>query len=419
MMRNILNADNLNMATDLMTSMTMDSNVEGKYRVNEEIIVSEIGVNVPTGIDSTAMMAQMQQQIMEQIMAQLAQSNPHLAQYGTILQEERTKFEAAMGGDGEELPEISREGMIQFLKTSALPKLLNSAIKGKSGIDVLRSLSMILRTLNEGLGIFEVILKMLLRVTKAVRYYALCMADVVNEMAREDNMTPIVDLSVSLDSVPMSKKSGGKMKKMSSKFRKSVSSLNESEPEHEMSPFTMGIHAALCKARDYTSELQQLPSVILLRLIHTIFAELDKRNGIIRVALGRKQHKTLIGMQEEINSAVEKIFEAIMIKDEEAYYHLQSVTPMMITEILISLISPVKMEPRAIDKHVVEVTTWIKPLMVFMNQESQINMLNYLLTDPEVERSFRKSQGASSDDKRSTMKKFNWTSSKRLINQRK
>lgn len=416
MMENILTVENLNMAADLMATSTMitdDKEVEGKYEVNEQISIS----GVPSGIDTSALMEQMQQQVMQQIMAQLAQSNPQLAQYGAIMQDERAKFEAAMDPDGDGLPEITKEGVVQYLKTSAIPKLLNSAIKGKTGIDVLRTLSMVLRSLHEGLGIVEVILKMLLRVTKAVRYYSLCMADIVNEMAREDNLTPIVDLSVPMDTIPKrKKKSGGKMKKLTSMILKKCKSSgsNEDDPEFEMSPFTMGIHAALSKTRDFTSELQKLPSILLLRLIHTIFAELDKRNGIIRVALAGKQHKTLLGMQDDINSAVEHIFEAILAKDEEAYNHLNNITPMMITEILISLISPVQMDPAVIEKHIVEVTKWIKPLMVFMNQESQINMLNYLLTDPEVESSFRKCQGVP-DDKTVTVKKFHWTSSKRLM----
>lgn len=412
MMGSILKPDNLNMAADFMTStMTMESKLEGDYQVNEQIAIS--------GINSVAMMEQIQQQVMDQIMSKLAESNPQLAQYGLILQDERSKFEAAMGGgDGEDLPKITGKGIVEFLKSSAIPKLLNSTIKGKTGIDVLRTLSMLLRSLNEGLGIFEVILKTLLRVTRAVRYYALCMADIVNEMAREDNLTPIVDLSVPMDSVLMKKKSGGKMKKLSSMIRKKCKTAengaNDSDTEVEMSPFTMGIHAALSKTHDFTTELQKLPSVLLLRLIHTIFAELEKRNGIIRVALARKQHKTLIGMQEEINFAVEHIFEAIMVKDEGAYSQLQSVNPMMITEILISLISPIKMNPESIEKHISEVTTWIKPLMVIMNQESQINMLNYLLTDPDIESSFRKSQGLH-EDKRVNVKKFNWTPSKKLM----
>lgn len=418
MMGSILNAENLNVAADFMTSsMTMDSKTEvnyDNYSGNGQIAsIEEITGHVPRVIDSAAMMEQMQQQIMEQIMAQLAQSNPQLAQYGAMFQDEQAKFEAAMDPDGDGKMEISKEGVVQLLKTSAIPKLLNSAIKGKTGIDVLRTLSMILRSLNEGLGIFEVILKILLRVTRAVRYYSLCIADVVYEMAREDNLRPIVDLSVPMDSIPMRKKSGGKMRKLTSMFGRKCKNAGAdgSEAEVEMSPFTMGIHAALSKARDYTAELQKLPPVLLLRLIHTIFAELDKRNGIIRVALARKQHKTLIGMQDEINSAVDHIFQAILATDEEAYAFLHSVTPTMITEILISLISPVKMEPARIEKHVAEVTTWIKPLMVLMNQESQISMLNYLLTDPEVECSFRKSQGVS-EAKKAKFKKFSWTSSR-------
>ena len=422
-LRGVFNSNNLNMAAGMMSNLAIESRTEsiGTFEINEENTMNQAGTNsnIMAGVDTAGMMDQMQQQIMAQLMAQLTQNNPQLAQMTSVLQNERGKFEAAMGTDEDGLPQMNQAGMIQFLRTSALPKLLNSAIKGKTGIDVLKSLAMALRVLNEGLGVAEVILKMLIRITKAARYYSLCISDIVADMAREDNMRPMVDLSVPLDSVSMKKKYGGsKMKRLTSMFRKSSKNGNGSGSSldgNEMSPFTMGMHAALSKSRDYTAEFQKLPSTLLLRLIHTIFAELEKRNGIIRVALARKQHKTLIGLQEEIKFAVERIYEAIRIKDDGAYQHLEHVPPMIITDILITLISPVKMEPAKIESHISKVTTWIKPLMVILDQESQLNILNFLLTDPEAEKAFRKAHGIS-EAQGVAPKKFLWTYSKQSMN---
>lgn len=398
--RGLLNGNNI--AASLMANAALENpQKEATFQISDEAMsmYNEPNCDAIAGFDTATLMDQLQQQIMTQLMAQLAEKHPQAAQLATLAQHERNIFEGAMGNDGDGLPEINQHTVSTCLRTSSLPKLLNSLIKGRTGIDVLKSLAMVLKVLNEALGVAEVVLKMLIRIVKAVRYYSLCISDIVADMAREDNLTPIVDLSVPIDSVPMAKKSGGggfKMKKLTSMFRKSKMSSSKSKPaaaEHEMSPFTDGIHAALCKLRDYSFDFQKLPPTLLLRLFHTIFAELEKRKGIIRVALTRKKHKTLIALQEEINDAIEAIYAAIKAVDEEAYENLERVNTMIITDILISLISPVKLEPTVVEAHIAQVTSWIKPLMVIMDQDSQLSILNFWLTDPHAEQFFRRSQG--------------------------
>lgn len=385
------------------------------------------GLNIATGaseapnsgaqgaaFDQSVLMEQLQQQIMSQLMEQLAQKNPQLAQFSSLLQDERGKLTAALGTDADGLPQLSREGVIEFLKTSALPKLLNSAIKGKTGVDVLKSLAMALRVINEGLGILEVVLKLLLRATRTVRYYTLCTSSIVADMAREDNMKSIVDLSVSVDTLPdvVAKKSmmGGINKMFRKSLRKSAAD-GEEDSSSSMSPFNLGMQAALSKARDFTTQFQQLPPALLLTIIHTIFAELDKRKGIVRSSLAGKQHKTLIKLQDRVNKAVENIYRAIIHNTPEAADHLSHVPAHIFTDILLSLISPVKLEPARLDHHLAAVTEWIRPLMSILDQDAQSNILNFLLTDPEAEQVFTKSNRKSL---KSPAKTFNWSPKAKL-----
>ena len=88
-----------------------------------------------------------------------------------------------------------------------------------------------------------------------------------------------------------------------------------------------------------------------MTLIHTILTELDKRNGLVRVALSRKQHKTLIGLQDSVNQAVETIYKAIIHQTPEAADHLVEVPASVFTDILLSLISSVRMEPMKLNSH--------------------------------------------------------------------
>lgn len=377
------------------------------------------GLNIATGasvtqtlgpqgaFDQAEMMEQLQQQIMSQLMEQLVQQNPQLAQFSSLLQDERGKLTAALGTDVNSLPQLSREGVIDFLRTSALPKLLNSAIKGKTGVDVLKSLAMALRVINEGLGVLEVVLKMILKATRTVRYYTLCTSSIIADMAREDNMTPIVDLSISMDTLPDVAAKKSMISSINKMFRKSLrkSSVDGDEDStSSMSPFTLGMQAALSKSRDYTAQFQQLPPTLLLTLIHTIFTELDKRSGIVRSALAGKQHKTLIKMQDRVNKAVETVYRAVIKNTPAAADHLRHVPARVFTDILLSLISPVKLEPVHLDRHLVEVTKWIKPLMTILDQDAQLNILNFLLTDPEAEQVFAKNNGNCAP-----VKTFHWS----------
>lgn len=428
---NLLNSNNLNMAAGLlMTSDGSEMKIGAAAEIGIETgagtsIEAGIGAGIsvgnsqlqqqligmatsPNSFDQAAMMEQLQQQLMSQVMEQLAQ-NPQFAQFSSLLQDEHGKLTAALGTDANGLPNLSKEGAIQFLRTSALPKLLNSAIKGKTGIDVLKSLSMALRVLNEGLGVFEVVLGVLIKTTRKVRYYTLCISSIVADMAREDNMTPLVDLSVSVDALPEVVEQKSMMRRVGKMFRKSFKkttseSVEEDTASISTSPLVLGMQAALSKARDYNSQFQKLPPKLLLTLIHTIVTELDKRNGLVRVALSRKQHKTLIGLQDSVNKAVETIYKAIIHQTPEAADHLVDVPASVFTDILLSLISSVRMEPMKLNSHLTKVTEWMKPLMVILDEDSQLSVLDFLLTDPEAEQMFAKSYSISKP-----AKKFNWS----------
>ena len=410
----ISSADAMNMAMDVLTSIEgapTETGTENEQQISE---VAVAGLNmmardsgVPNSVlsgtisnfDQAAFMEQIQQQMMSQFMDQLVHQNPKLA---SLLQDEQGKLMAALGTDENGLPQLSREGVINFLRTSALPKLLNSAIKGKTGIDVLKSLSMFLRVLNEGLGIFEVILKVLTKATRSVRYYTLYVSSIVADMAREDNMAPLIDLSVSVDDVPevLAKKSlMGGINKM---FRKSIKKSGECDSDPN-SPFIMGMQSALSKARDFTHQFQQLPPNLLLTVFHTIFTELEKRNGIIRMAIARKQQKTLLGLQESVNDAITIVYKAIIAKNYESADYLESVPPRVFTEILLSLISTINMEPAKLNSHINKVTAWIKPIMSILDQDAQLDILNFFLTDAEAEQVFSKSSSGA------PVKKLNWS----------
>ena len=119
---------------------------------------------------------------------------------------------------------------------------------------------MALRVLNEGLGVFEVVLGVLIKTTRKVRYYTLCISSIVADMAREDNMTPLVDLSVSVDALPEVIERKSMMRRVGKMFRKSVKKSSESGEEDtasiSTSPLVLGMQAALSKARDYNPQFQ-------------------------------------------------------------------------------------------------------------------------------------------------------------------
>lgn len=414
----LVNSNTVNMAGNMMAASMMTTNYE-----EEDFETSEASLppsnSLANPLDNAILMEQLQQQLMSQILGQLTANNPELGQMASILQEERGKLSQVIGVGADGVAQVNQEGMVQFLRTSALPKLLNSAIKGKTGIDVLKSLALLLRVLNEGLGVFEVVLKVLIRVTRTVRYYSLCASSVVADMAREDNLKPIVDLSVSLDSVPEFKAKKSTMHRVTKMFTKSLKKASNSgggaeDPDGPNSPFTLALQAVLSKARDYTVQFHQLPPKLLLALIHTIFSELEKRNGIIRHALARKQHKTLLGLQTSTNEAVEMIYKAIILKDPETGEHLTKVPSMIFTEILISLISTVKMEPAYLESHVTKVTDWVKPFMAILDENAQLSMLNYLLNNPEVEDILLSQQPQEQRQEKKLIKTFNWSSAKKL-----
>ena len=355
------------------------------------------------------MIDQMKQELMTQVISQLTAKYPELGQIASVLQNEREGITAAMRTD--EDGSLNLEAVTQFLRTSALPKLFNSALKGKTGVDVLKSLAMVLRVLDEGLGIFEVILKMLIKITRTVRYYTLCTSSIVADMAREDNMKPIVDLSVSVDSVPEIQAKRSTVKRLTKFFNKGIkkASFSNEESGTPSDPFSIAIHAALSKSRDYTSQFQKLPPKLLLALIHTIFSELEKRNGIVRVSLARKKHKTLMGLQESVHEAIEMIYKAILMKDPLCEDALSNLPSTIFAEILICLISSVKMEPSKLESHISKVTAWIKPLMSILDEDTQLSMLNFLLTDPDAETFLCKSQSSSNTI---PVKKYNWIGKK-------
>lgn len=378
--------------------------------------ISVGGSNGDISLDQAVLIEQIQQQVMDKFMEQLSNRHPELANFTSLLQSEREKLTAVIPQDENGIPQMSAEAIFQYLRTSALPKLINSGIKGKTGIDLLKSLSMALRVINEGLGIFETILRVLITTTRKIRHYTVFFASVVADMAREDNMAPLVDLSVSVEAVPEVAAKKSMTHGMNKMFRRSIkkTSLDLSQIEEEdediyhlKDPFTLGMQAALSKARDYTSELNELPRGLLLTIIHTIFTQLEKRDGIVRKSLTKKEHQTLIGLQTTVNKAIEAVYKAVSISNSDAAGNLSKAPHTIFTDILLSLISTVKMDPATINNHIDKVIKWIKPLMSIFDEDSQLNILNFLLNDSEAEQIFAKSNGLTLNK---PVKRFNWSS---------
>lgn len=375
-------------------------------------------------IDLTALEQQMQDRIMEQLMGRLGEMRPEQifgAAAGAggcqLIESERALLQAAMEVDSNGLPTMDKESLLRYIKTSALPKLINSVVKGKTGVDVLKSLALGLKVFNEVIGIVEVILKMLLKTTKMVRFYSLSAAEIVAEMAREDDMHPTVDLSVSLLKV---REKATASEAPTTKFRGIVKALKNgfkkieltTKHEDENDPFSQSIQAALGKARDFTEEFNKLPDELMLRILHTIFAELHKRDGVIRLALAAKKHKTLLGLQNSVTFAIDQVYEAITDAFPDASESLKLVPSTCFTDILISLISPIKMDPVNLSAHLTQVTAWIKPMLAILDQEAQLNLLKYLLTDPNAQSALLLAQGLSPSPQTQHephQKKFNWS----------
>ena len=348
------------------------------------------------GIDSVAqtttkqmdpeVMEQLQQQLLSQLLGNIQQKFPNLAPLVQISDENGNNQSLSLL-DIDALPKMDTASLIEYLKKSALPKLINSAIKGKTGIDVLKSLSMSLKVVNESLGVVEVILKMIIKVIREVRSVTLVAAEIVADMARDEDVKPLSDLSVSLDALKQQTKEKSRLKGITKTFRKGLGASDEDEivVDAKINAFDFSIQAAFSTARDYSNELKKLPDTLLLSLIHTIFTELENKNGAIRGALVKKKHKNLLKRQQSVQEAVELIFEATIGADSNAADHLSEFPASIFTNILLALISSINLDPVDLTVHINKVTAWIKPMMRIFDQNQQLSLLNHFLNDVSIE----------------------------------
>lgn len=312
-------------------------------------------------------------QKLTEIMQSHRQTNPQVGQALNLYQSEKDKLEAALGDDS--LPEMSQASLLAYLRTSSLPRLVNNAIKGKFGIDVLESLALALKVINEGLGAVEVILKLLIKTVQMIRYYTLHAAEFVASMS-EDHSKPIGD-SVTL--APLEKKTKfGCIKKM---FKGAFSTVTTPKTD----PTSAGIGLALRKAREYAPQINSLPGAILLRIFHTIINEMDRSKGAIRNALASKTDKTVSGLKSRLDVAMNRIYEAVRTSDPLSPEYLDKVPHVIFSEILMEFVSPLKLSPTVIVKAITDTTKWLKPILAATSDEIQINILTFILSDSEAE----------------------------------
>lgn len=374
---------------------TEDSKESDVYNVNSNLKAA-IGVssNMIANTSNDGMIEKMKEELLVQIMAQLqaqgVQSQGQGQNRNTQVQTGQQTLQFVQDGsklaaDISDLPEMSRETVIEILRTSAIPKLLNSLIKDRFGVDVLKSLSMLLRVLNESLGSFEIILKLLIKLTRTVRFYVLLSSKVVAEMAQENNAKPLVDLSVPMPTDSLStcrrKKKRFGLGGVTKMFQKGLKSAAGGQDHEEADPFSLSIEAAVSSANGYKSNFQEMPPFKLLKLFHTVFAQLEKRDGVIRVALTRKKHETLYNLQISITEAIKNIYEAVIVNDPNYLEPLKKLKPEIFTDIIMSLISSVDLNQLKLDEHIMHVTEPIKLLMSVLDQDAQLKILNSIFED--------------------------------------
>lgn len=281
------------------------------------------------------------------------------------------------------LPELSAPSLLDYVKKSSLPKLLNSLIKDKFGVDVLKSLGQALRVLSDILGAAEVALRAILKVVQFVRYAVLQAAQFVAEMGqeevimRDDHSVPVTAAS--------------QMMILSVNKAAGMLSSGLAALAGPSSPFHLGLQNAMKKAREHSQQLILLPGPLVLSILHTAFKGMIMSHGILRMTMAKK-HATFEAMRQAAVAAFEAIYESVKLNDSNTIEHLQRCPATIFAEALLAFLSPVEMSAEAIEKQFKALVDFLTPLLTVTSKDSQLSLLAFFLTAPDAEETLRLSE---------------------------
>ncbi len=316
-----------------------------------------------------------QQTNQQELLRQLLSQNSLSTNANPATSNQSAQMTALLSRMGEnQLPELSGPSLVSYVKKSSLPRLLNSLIKARFGVDVLKSLGQVLKVLNEVLGAVEVVLRTILRLIQFVRYYCLQAAQFVTELSKEE-VSLQDDHSVPLRSIqqlPVNK--GAEM--LSSGLTALTGPVN---------PFQAGLQGAVRKAQERGELLRQLPGPLLLTILHTSFIQLSSSKGVIVSAMGKK-HSSFGEMNSAATQAFIHIYESITAADPTAVKYLDQCPVSVFAEILVSFLMPARNTVTGVNKQLGELVKFLKPMLAVTGSEAQLSMLAYLLAEEDVVR---------------------------------